>query len=455
MVVIRKEPNFGGFMSNYLQTILKSDLVQLLIHKNYLYFILSVVFSQVAINMMNVVFIFLVFDIQSSNFLVSLLILTFIIPQITLSFIGGVVADLKDKKFILGYGNIIRAFSMLILLMYPKSVILIYIVSLIVSIVTQFYIPAESPMIPRLVPGKLLTAANSLFGIALFGSILIGYIVAGPVITSVGKTYVFPFMSVLFLVAAVFIALIPKRFFAPVHKNPIDTYKEVKSSVIHELFNTYKMLYTTRGVLASLLLISSSQIIVLVLATIVPGYAKTILEVPSEDLSIILFTPAAMGMIVSSLLIASMFRNSKKNTLMTVGLFLSAIVFCLFPATSKLMTRQIVLLINSLLPAMFDITKIHFAIFLSFIAGFANALIFVPSQTIIQERIPENFRSKVYGLLFAVVGVFSLLPVLLTGGIADLFGVGTVLFVIGVFIALVGTIRLSVVNTVLKKLWHF
>ena len=80
-------------------------------------------------------------------------------------------------------------------------------------------------------------------------------------------------------------------------------------------------------------------------------------------------------------------------------------------------------------------------VILAFFAGVGNALIFIPAQTTIQEKIPENFRSKMYGLLFALIGLFSLLPIVLVGGLADTLGVNFVLILIGSLIFMGGVFQ--------------
>ena len=107
---------------------------------------------------------------------------------------------------------------------------------------------------------------------------------------------------------------------------------------------------------------------------------------------------------------------------MTIGVFISGFALFLFPFTSRILSRGFVQFLNEFLPHLLIINISHFVLVLSFFAGFANALIFVPSQAIIQETIPENFRSKIYGLLFALIGAFSLFPIIIAGGVADVLG---------------------------------
>jgi len=432
-------------MKKIYKKLASAEYVKLLSYPPYFYFSLSVFFSQIAFNMLSVVLIFLIFHLTSSNFAVSILLLSILVPQILLSFIGGVLADIANKKIILILGNLFRAIPLLFLFFNTNSPIYIYLLALLISIITQFYVPAEAPLIPEIVKKKGLIVANSIFSISFFGSILIGYVLAGPVINQVGRNGVFLFLAALFLLASFFALFIPskKSIKANSGKTQVET---IKRSLRHELNESYSILKKTNNLGSSFFLLSFSQVIILVLATLVPGYAKSILEVPAEDLSLILFGPAAVGMIVSALLIGGVFRKKNKRKLMNIGVLISGVALVLLPFTSRNILHELITFINFLLPGPWQMDVFHFVLILAFMAGFANALIFVPSQAIIQEIVPENFRSKIYGLLFTLIGVFSLLPIIIAGGVADIFGVGRVLTSIGILIIFIGLIRENLIS---------
>lgn len=438
-------------MKNIYSKFSSYDFIKLFSNPAYCYFSLSVLFSQIAFNMLSVVLIFLIFYLTSSNFAVSLLLLSILFPQIILSFIGGVVADVNNKRAILIFGNLFRAIALVLLFFNPKSLILVYIISLLTSVITQFYVPAEAPMIPSLVKKNYLVAANSVFGVSLFGSILVGYVLAGPLINVVGRSGVFLVLAFIFLLAALFAFLIPQK---DVKKENSDhNLDQVKKSIVGEFKDSYKILRHTADVGSAFFLLIFSQVIILILATLVPGYAKSILQVPAEDLSIILFAPAAVGMIISAIIIGSVFNKTRKGKLMSSGVFLSGISLILLPFTSRLASRDFIHFLNLYLPDFLKLDISHFVLILAFVAGFANALVFIPSQAIIQEVIPENFRSKIYGLLFALIGVFSLLPIIVAGGVADIFGVGSVLIIIGVGIIILGLLKKKSVTSLLLSLF--
>ena len=165
----------------------KNHLVDVLLRPQFLVFSLSVVFSQIAINMLNVVLILQTYKLTNSSFAVSILIMTFLLPQILFSFFGGIIADAKNKRNILLYGNAARVIILVLFFFVKDSLVFIYVFQLAIALVTQFYIPAETPLIPYLVKKQQILAANAVFGICLFGSILVGYVAAGPAIRFFGS----------------------------------------------------------------------------------------------------------------------------------------------------------------------------------------------------------------------------------------------------------------------------
>jgi DHA3 family macrolide efflux protein-like MFS transporter len=335
------------------------EIVKLLTTSSYLYFALSVVFSQTAFNMFNIVLIFLVYFLTGSNFAVSILIFVLLLPQILLSFIGGIYADMRNKKNILIFGNLARSLILILLFLNPHSLFLIYFVTFIVSVVTQFYVPAEAPLIPHLVNKKYLVAANSIFGIGLFGSILLGYVLAGPVINVLGRSNTFLILSLIFLFAGIFAALIPYKKKQVKDEKDI-VLQEVKRSIREEFIESYRLLKKVNGVGSAFLLLIFSQVIVLTLATLVPGYAETILQVPAEDLSVLLFAPAAVGMIIAALFLATVFQKINKQKAMTIGVYLSGIALFLFPFMSRILSKGFIVFLNeNFLPRILILDTLH------------------------------------------------------------------------------------------------
>ena len=425
---------------NFSQT---NNLLSPLFRPQFVVFSLSVIFSQVAANMLTIVLIVITYNLTHSNFAVSILVMTFLLPQILFSFLGGIIADAKNKRKILIFGNIARALILVLFFFAKDTLAFIYTFQLAIALVTQFYIPAEAPIIPHLVRRDQLLSANAIFGVCLFGSILIGYVAAGPAMKIFPGGGIFLFIAALFAIAYICVQLMPDV--APSVRK-LRTEKTMVGNVFHlyrlvgkEFREVIKILRSKNNVTSSLLFLALSQVIILVLATLVPDYAQKTLHVNAEDISLVIFAPAALGTLLSALIIGSKFAKANKEKIISFGIFLSSVILFLF--------------------GIIDLQKYFNLVYLSlgitFLAGVANSCIFVPAQTIVQTHISHKSLSKVYGLLFVVVGIFAFAPIILAGVFADVLGVRAVLIGMGVLLLILGLAKVFLFKkkeTLLSKL---
>ena len=73
--------------------------------------------------------------------------------------------------------------------------------------------------------------------------------------------------------------------------------------------------------------------------------------------------------------------------------------------------------------------------FLSVIAiGFGFVAIIVPSQTFLQESTPAELRGRVFGNFSFLVIIASVLPVIFSGSIVEIFGIKTLLLILSIVI---------------------
>lgn len=405
----------------------------------FLFLWLAEVFSQIASNMTNFILLLVVFSLTNSNIAVSAVMLAFLLPAILLGILAGVYVDRRDKKHVLTMTNIVRGGILILLAFFHTQLMWVYLLTFAVAAATQFFIPAETPMIPLLVEKKALLAANALFGIAFYGSLLVAYALSGPFLIFFGEKNAFFLLAILFLVGALFSSLI-KRSGAVKQQSKatsdVTIGKEIKAAM--------GLIFKIRNIYHSFLLLALSQILVLVIAVIGPGFAKHILHIPVDTFPLLFVTPAALGMGVGAFILINYFHNTSKDKITTIGLFASAIALFVLPYGSTVASSSTIHTFNGYLPSLLKITSIHMMIALAFIAGFANALIFVPSNTLIQEETSDEMRGKIYGSLNAMISLLSLVPIIMAGTLADIFGVGTVLTALAISIAFIGILRLVI-----------
>ena len=403
--------------------------------KAFLLLWLGEIFTQVSINILNFFLILLIFSLTRSNTAVSGIVMTFTIPAIFFGIIAGVYVDRWSKKEVLFVSNLVRVVLLILLGIFDTNIPLIYSLSFLIALVTQFFIPAETPLIPQLVHEKLLLSANALFGLALYGSILLGYVVSGPLILGLGHKNMFFFLAGLLAIGAVFIHFIR----IPAEKTV--KRKISRKTILHEIKEAFYVLRGNRDVYGSLFLLALSQILLLIIAVITPGYATQVLGMKLDQFPLTFVAPAAFGVLVGAVLLTNKFHEAPKTKVINTGLFLSGLAMCLLPFGSRITSKAIVHTLNSYIPHFFEITTLHLLVVLAFLLGLANAFVFVPANTILQEKTSDELRGKIYGVLNTAVGVFSLLPIIIVGGLSDLIGVGRVIVGLGITLLLIGVAR--------------
>lgn len=398
---------------------MRNPLIATLRIPPFLFLVISEFFSQFAMNLLNFILLIVVFQLSNSNLAVAGVVLSFTLPSIFFGILAGVYVDKWNKKNVLVYTNVLRALAAFPLIFVSHELFLIYILSFSVSLITQFFIPAETPIIPLLVPKKLLLSANALFSMGIFGSIIIAYALSGPLLLIFGQIKMFIFITSMFAISAFFAFLIRLNF---TNKH----YGKEKINVIEEVRQAFKVMKKNNKIYHSLFLLTLLQTLILVIAVIGPGYAENVLHIQVEKFPVLFVTPAVIGMTFGAIIIGNFLHNKSKQMLAKIGLLVIGIVILLFPNLS----------------AILNLDSIHVMTGLAIVIGFAFALVFVPSNTIIQEETSDEQRGKIYGSLNTLVGIVSLIPVLGVGFLADAIGVVRVITGLGIGVTVVAIFRI-------------
>lgn len=421
---------------------IRSHIFDAFNEKSFVLLWLGEVFTQISVNLFNFFLLLVVYSLTRSNTAVAGVVLSYTIPAILFGVVAGVYVDRWPKKRVMYIVNLIRAGFLILLIFFHSNLFVIYSLSFLISVLTQFFIPAESPMIPLVVRKKYLFSANALFGMGLYGSILLAYILSGPLLLHFGKTSVLLLLAILMLIGAFFIYTIR----LPKSKNKFSNSLLYirKRGIVVEVKDALRVMTRTKVIRNSLFLLSLSQVMILVVSVLAPGYASQILKIKIEDFPLLFVAPAALGVVVAAVIIVNKFHSASKEKMATVGLILSGLAMLFLPYCSKFASREIVITINSYLPYFFQITVRDLLVVTAFVLGVSNALVFVPSNTLLQEKTTDELRGKIYGALNMIVGVLSLLPVLLVGSLSDILGISFVVTCIGIVILILGVYRIFV-----------
>jgi MFS family permease len=386
---------------------------------------------------------------SNSSTQLSLAVLTLIIPSVIFGVLAGVYVDRWDKRVVLIATNLIRgciAFSYALFGPVPSLTLgLLFVINFLFSTVGQFFAPAETAMIPTVVPRAKLLQANSLFHLTFTASQLIGLVVLGPLLVKLGGVDVL-FMSMAAVIVLCGALVWPLPSSRGEHDPQLpSTGKEAIRGVWHDVQDIGHFVLRDRVVGLAMVQWTIGAILGLVVATLVPGFAERLLRVRAED-AVFVMAPAGIGMVVGTALLNRWGDRFEKHFLTNVGLF--SVAVCLG------LTGGVAYLVDVLtdrdppltaLAGLGEVSMVVPAVMgLALVAGFGFVAIMVPTQTFLQERAPVELRGRVFAVQLMLSNFASIVPLLLLGGLADVIGVDTTLMLIGVAIAVAGGISLRI-----------
>src|SRR5579863_1589669 len=200
-------------------------------NRSFLLLWLAQLLSQIVFNAANYGVIALVTAITHSTIMVGLAIVYFTLPAVPFSLLAGVYVDHLDKRLVLWVSNALRAITtgliVFALLWNPHILVPLFLLTFLISLVTQFFIPAEASAIPLLVSKNDLSPALSLFNITLTIAQALGFLLLGGLVTSLFPSFqlslgvlhvqvlsfdmLFALVALVYVICTLLILAIPKR----------------------------------------------------------------------------------------------------------------------------------------------------------------------------------------------------------------------------------------------------
>ena len=157
---------------------------------------LAQLLSQTVQNATNYGSIVLLAQVSHSSTAVGGVIIAFSLPAVLFGVPAGVLVDRLDKRLILWVSNGLRAVAsfgfVVAILSNSHDYLLIYLLTFLISVIGQFFGPAEGTAIPLLVGEGDLVPALSLFNVTFSVSQALGFIILGPLIVLGMPTISFP-----------------------------------------------------------------------------------------------------------------------------------------------------------------------------------------------------------------------------------------------------------------------
>jgi MFS family permease len=380
------------------------------------------------------------------NAAVSLLILSFLVPAVLFSAVAGVYVDRIDRRLVLIATNLLRGVAVIALLLVGNNFLLLLLLNIFISTVTVFFAPAEAAMIPEVVPRSQLLSANGIFTLTLNAAFALGFALLGPLVINIaGPQAVILVVALLYFLAAAFCFTLPPSpppiadgAARTVVGNAVGETTRAVESTIEQLREGIAFIREHRSIGWSLLYLGITASLVGVLGVLGPGFAKTALGLKPKDTSIIVL-PLGAGIVMGILLLNSYGKFLPRRRVIEGGLILLGVMLALLSIAGPISQfLQNVDKAGTLLDLSAVTSLLAIVVFIAFIAGIAYAGVAIPSQTQLQEDLPEDVRGRVFGILNMLVSVSSFLPIIIVGPISDLIGTATVMLVVAIGVLAAG-----------------
>ena len=383
---------------------------------DYKYLSIGLLGSAFALNMQLIAQGWMVYEMTSSAMKLTWVTLSFMIPQVVFSLLGGVLADRFSKKPIIGWAPFINGLATLVMALIIFSGKADFSAFLVIGFlngtVLALSMPARTAFIPELVGEELIFNAmafnSACWNLArIVGPAAAGFIIAifaeGNTTSGFGVGLVYVILSLLYFVSALSVLYIshPGRPVQIQKKSALKDTQEALRYVVNS------------PIVGGLILLSILPFLFgLSINTLLPAFSTDVLKGGPDDLGL-LMTGMGFGAIIGSLALAKMSSFTKKGFwIIGTGALWGGLV------------------------AIFSITKDYLisTIVIGCI-GFVSAINMSMNRSVMQLQVAQSMRGRIMSVDMMSHGLMPL-GILPIGYIAETISVQAGLFTSGIALLL-------------------
>jgi len=363
----------------------------------------------------------------------SILMMWLGIPILFIGPFAGVFVDrIKRKTMLLfaatGRGTLVLFMFLIIGNGKNESAPFVYILVFLISVVTQFFIPAKSSFIPRLVKKGELLLANSISATTTVIVQIFSYAIAGIIISEIG------IRRTLFINVCTYIISVTTLIFIRTKENIKEKVKMKLKDVLGELkagikflMGNNKIKFMARRVFALMLFVGFFYV------SFTSEFLHTIIErtgLPLKDIKALGFMQACLGLglVAGIFLIEHVVKRMKEITLIRL----------LFPLAGL---GLVVLYITA---------NYYYLLAMSFVCGIIGVMILSIAETALQKSTPENMRGRVFAAYYVLRNSGTVIASITTGMIVGFINEDLIVLISGLLLIAYGLFNFF--NTSLNRI---
>lgn len=353
----------------------------------------------------------------------SWLYVAFTIPAVVFSPVAGVYVDRWSNRAVLVISNLVRAFFVALVAFdwvkqFPKVA---FTLAFLISIGSQFFGPAETASIPRLVKKEDLYCANALFFTTMMIALGFGFAIGEPIIAHTGIGGAPYAVAAGFFIAALLLLGI---------KDNQPTKSSEREPWWEELRVGIAYIVDSPPVFRAILKITILFSTIITLNIIAVALVEQVMHMQPFQFGYVI-AAAGLGMALGNFWVGHQGHHIQSKKLVYGGFLGLGLFMCLMGSLGFI--QDFLFPRIGLAGVQFNGWLMSVPLTLAGLAGASCACVAVPTQASLQAAVPEALRGKVFGAQNTAMSAASTIPVILTGVSADNLpgGVSTTLFILG------------------------
>jgi len=347
-----------------------------------------------------------VLEMTGSVAAISGVVIASVAPTLLFGLVAGVFVDRWDRRWVMVAASLLQGLLLLPLIAVGSidRLWIVYAVAFLQSTLVRFFAPAESALLPNVVPAEQLSAANSLNALNNNLGRLAGPVLGGFGAAYLGMAGVAVFDAVTFFVAAALVMLVRGSY-------RVDRVKE-RAGLRVELADGFRAITHSRIVLALVLCFSISWVGEGVMGSLFTPFVTGPLGGGAEELGLLMSAQAVGGIAGGILGARYSSRFDPRRLVVTCMVLFGAIDVLIFnyPRLSTAIMPELVMFVLVGIPGVFGGAAV---------------------MTIVQTEVPDARIGRVFSVVFVAGALAQLLGAGIASALAGKLSVMTVLTIQG------------------------
>ncbi|HJW22561.1 MAG TPA: MFS transporter, partial [Candidatus Limnocylindrales bacterium] len=350
------------------------------------------------------------------------------LPNLLFGPIAGTLVDRWDHREVMIVSDLLRAgIVLLIPIAAVTNLALVYPLVFLVTTISLFFRPAKLAILPRMVPGEDLVAANSALWISETFADVGGFALAGLFVALLGSQLPLAFWvdAVTYVASALLVASIAVAPLARRAHEVAEAAASAGAGFVAELQAGWRFLRGDAVLLANTLQAIVGQLMLGIFLALAPVYAdRSISRLGWDGSTAYSFIEGAIGAgnLVGGFVIGLIGARLALGRAVILGYVVTGLAVAALALPGNLYT----------------------AVGLAFGTGIGNLAFVIPSQTLFQRRVPMELMGRVLSLRFALVFGAMTLAMGIGGVLGEAFGAAVVIGAFGLLTIVAGLAGLLV-----------